>query len=128
LRIAGKKKMLNLTLLRPVEKSDKIFIAGHRGLVGSALVRRLQQDGFAHLVTRDHSELDLREARAVDGFFEQEKPAIVVFAAAKVGGIKANSDLPVEFLLQNLEMQNNVVRAAYENRARKLLFLGSSCI
>jgi GDP-L-fucose synthase len=120
--------MLNLTLSRPVEKSDKIFIAGHRGLVGSALVRKLQQDGFAHLVTRDRSELDLRNAAAVDRFFAEEKPAIVVLAAAKVGGIKANSDLPVEFLLENLEMQNNVVRAAYENGARKLLFLGSSCI
>jgi len=128
LRIAGKKKMLNLTLSRPVEKSDKIFIAGHRGLVGSALVRKLQQDGFAHLVTRDRSELDLRNATAVDRFFAEEKPAIVVLAAAKVGGIKANSDLPVEFLLENLEMQNNVVRAAHENGARKLLFLGSSCI
>jgi GDP-L-fucose synthase len=120
--------MLNLTLSRPVEKSDKIFIAGHRGLVGSALVRKLQQDGFAQLVTRDRSELDLRDAAAVDRFFQQEKPAIVVLAAAKVGGIKANSDLPVEFLLENLEMQNNVVRAAYESGTRKLLFLGSSCI
>ncbi|HEY8835660.1 MAG TPA: NAD-dependent epimerase/dehydratase family protein, partial [Chthoniobacterales bacterium] len=110
--------MLNLTLSRPVEKSDKIFIAGHRGLVGSALVRKLQQDGFAHLVTRDRSELDLRNATAVDRFFAEEKPAIVVLAAAKVGGIKANSDLPVEFLLENLEMQNNVVRAAYENGTR----------
>jgi len=120
--------MLNLTLSRPVEKSDKIFIAGHRGLVGSALMRNLQQDGFVRLVTRARSELDLRNAAAVDRFFQQEKPAIVVLAAAKVGGIKANSDLPVEFLLENLEMQNNVLRAAYENGTRKLLFLGSSCI
>ena len=120
--------MLNLTLSRPVEKSDKIFIAGHRGLVGSALVRKLQQDGFAQLVTRDRSELDLRDAAAVDRFFAEEKPAIVVLAAAKVGGIKANSDLPVEFLLENLQMQNNVIRAGYENGAGKLLFLGSSCI
>ena len=112
----------------PLQKSDKIFIAGHRGLVGSALVRKLQQDGFTRLVTRDRSELDLRNAVDVARFFAQEKPAIVVLAAAKAGGIKANSDLPVEFLLENLEMQNNVVRAAYENGTRKLLFLGSSCI
>ena len=112
----------------PLQKSDKIFIAGHRGLVGSALVRKLQQDGFTRLVTRARSELDLRNAAAVDRFFQQEKPAIVVLAAAKVGGIKANSDLPVEFLLENLEMQNNVVRSAYESGTRKLLFLGSSCI
>src|SRR5947207_9515770 len=120
--------MLNLTLSRPVEKSDKIFIAGHRGLVGSALVRRLQQDGFTNLLLRDRSQLDLRDASRLDDFFAHEKPAFVIFAAAKVGGIKANNDLPVEFLLENLQMQNNVVRAAYDSGARKLLFLGSSCI
>ena len=120
--------MLNLTLSRPVEKSDKIFIAGHRGLVGSALVGKLEQDGFANLVTRDRSELDLRNAARVDDFFAEEKPALVVFAAAKVGGIKANSDLPVEFLLENVEMQNNIIRAAYDTGVRKLLFLGSSCV
>jgi len=128
LRIEGKKKMLILTLSRPVEKSDKIFIAGHRGLVGSSLVRKLEQDGFANLVTRNRAELDLRNASDVDRFFAQEKPAVVILAAAKVGGIKANSDLPVEFLLENLEMQNNVMRAAYDAGVRKLLFLGSSCI
>jgi GDP-L-fucose synthase len=120
--------MLNPTLSRPVDKSDKIFIAGHRGLVGSALLRRLQQDGFGHLLTRDRAELDLRDAAGVDGFFSSEKPAVVILAAAKVGGIKANNDLPVEFLLENLQMQNNVVRAAHESGVRKLLFLGSSCI
>jgi GDP-L-fucose synthase len=128
LRIEGKKKMLILTLSRPVEKSDKIFIAGHRGLVGSSLVRKLEQDGFANLLTRNRAELDLRNASDVDRFFAEEKPAVVILAAAKVGGIKANSDLPVEFLLENLEMQNNVVRAAYDAGVRKLLFLGSSCI
>ena len=112
----------------PVEKSDKIFIAGHRGLVGSALVRRLQGDGFANLLLRDRVALDLRDAGAVDRFFATEKPDVVIVAAAKVGGVKANNDLPVEFLLENLQMQNNVVRAAHESRARKLLFLGSSCI
>jgi GDP-L-fucose synthase len=111
-----------------VEKSDKIFVAGHRGLVGSALVRQLRQQGFANLVTRDRAQLDLRKEGDVDRFFAEEKPAFVVFAAAKVGGIKANNDLPVEFLLDNLPIQNNVIRAAYEAGARKLLFLGSSCI
>jgi GDP-L-fucose synthase len=120
--------MLNDTLSRSVEKSDKIFVAGHRGLVGSALVRKLQQDGFTDLLTRDRAELDLRNGADVGRFFEREKPAAVIFAAAKVGGIKANDDLPVEFLLENLQMQNNVVRAAYESGVRKLLFLGSSCI
>jgi GDP-L-fucose synthase len=111
-----------------VDKSDKIFIAGHRGLVGSALVRALEQGGFTNLVTRDRAALDLRKAEAVDGFFATEKPALVVLAAAKVGGIKANNDLPVEFLVDNLQVQNNVIRAAYDNGVRKLLFLGSSCI
>ena len=116
-----------LTKIR-VDKSDKIFVAGHRGLVGSALVRRLEEDGFSSLVLRDRAALDLRNAGAVDRFFAAEKPALVVLAAAKVGGIKANNDLPVEFLFENLQMQNNVIRAAHENGVRKLLFLGSSCI
>ena len=120
--------MLNLSPSRPVEKSDKIFVAGHRGLVGSALVRKLQLDGFARLLTRDRSQLDLRNEADVTQFFAEEKPAFVILAAAKVGGIKANNDRPVEFLLENLTMQNSVVRAAYETGVRKLLFLGSSCI
>lgn len=120
--------MVNATPSRSVEKSEKIFVAGHRGLVGSALVRRLAQDGFAGLVTRDRSELDLRNEKDVGRFFIEEKPELVIFAAAKVGGIKANSDLPVEFLLENTQMQNNVIRAAYDSGVRKLLFLGSSCI
>jgi GDP-L-fucose synthase len=111
-----------------VEKSEKIFVAGHRGLVGSALIRQLQREGFDNLLTRDRAGLDLRRERAVDSFFAEEKPALVVFAAAKVGGIKANNDLPVEFLLDNLQIQNNVIRAAHEAGVRKLLFLGSSCI
>jgi len=111
-----------------VQKSDKIFVAGHRGLVGSALVRKLDRDGFDNLVTRDRSQLDLKNEAAVDLFFEQEKPALVIFAAAKVGGIKANNDQPVEFLLENVQIQNNVIRAAHNAGARKLLFLGSSCI
>jgi GDP-L-fucose synthase len=120
--------MLIDTLSRPVEKSDKIFVAGHRGLVGSALVRKLEQDGFSDILTRDRSELDLRSEASVGRFFAEAKPLLVIFAAAKVGGIKANNDLPVEFLLENLQMQNNVIRAAYDNAVRKLLFLGSSCI
>src|SRR4051812_42406590 len=113
---------------QPVKKSDKIFIAGHRGLVGSALVRTLEAEGFNNLSVRDRAELDLREESAVRRFFAEEKPAVAVLAAAKVGGIKANNDLPVEFLIDNLEVQNNVIQAAYENGVRKLLFLGSSCI
>ena len=120
--------MLNERLSRPVEKSDKIFIAGHRGLVGSALVRKLEESGFTNLVTRDRANLDLRNREAVDRFFATEKPTLAVLAAAKVGGIKANNDLPVEFLVDNLQIQNNVIRAAHENGVRKLLFLGSSCI
>jgi GDP-L-fucose synthase len=120
--------MVNATPSRPVEKSEKIFVAGHRGLVGSALVRRLARDGFAGIVTRDRSELDLRNGTDVARFFAEEKPELVIFAAAKVGGIKANNDLPVEFLLENTQMQNNVIRAAYDSGVRKLLFLGSSCI
>ena len=109
-------------------KDEKIFVAGHRGLVGSALVPQLQQDGFANVIMRPRSELDLGNAAAVDGFFQTERPDVVVFAAAKVGGIKANTDYPVEFLLDNLQIQNNVIRAAYECGTRKLLFLASSCI
>lgn len=120
--------MLNGTPSRPVDKSEKIFVAGHRGLVGSALIRKLQHDGFADIVTRGRSQLDLRNEGGVARFFVEEKPALVIFAAAKVGGIKANNDLPVEFLLENLQMQNNVIRAAYDSGVRKLLFLGSSCI
>ena len=111
-----------------MNKSEKIFVAGHRGMVGSALVRRLEAQGFGNLAKRDRSQLDLRDEPVVRQFFDQEKPALVIFAAAKVGGIVANNDFPVEFLLDNLGIQNNVIRAAYESGVRKLLFLGSSCI
>src|SRR5438132_10208 len=111
-----------------MDKLEKIFVAGHRGLVGSALIRRFEAGGFGNLVKRDRSQLDLADEQAVRNFFAQEKPAVVVFAAAKVGGIKANTDFPVEFLLDNLQIQNNIIRAAHENGVRKLLFLGSSCI
>jgi GDP-L-fucose synthase len=111
-----------------MQKTDKIFVAGHRGMVGSALVRRLEGEGFANLLVRDRSKLDLRDEFVTAKFFAAEKPAIVIVAAAKVGGIKANNDYPVEFLLENLRMQNNVLRSAYEAGVQKLLFLGSSCI
>ncbi|MDQ3116650.1 MAG: GDP-L-fucose synthase [Verrucomicrobiota bacterium] len=111
-----------------MKKDDAIFIAGHRGLVGSAILRRLEAEGFTRLLTRTRGELDLTNSAAVDEFFAREKPAVVVVAAAKVGGIKANSDRPVEFLIDNLQIQNNLIRAAHENGAGKLLFLGSSCI
>lgn len=111
-----------------MDRDEPIFVAGHRGLVGSAILRLLQKEGFPRLVTRTRSELDLTNRTAVDQFFAAEKPSVVVLSAARVGGIKANSDEPVEFLLQNLEIQNNVIRAAFENQVRKLLFLGSACI
>ena len=109
-----------------MQNSDKIFVAGHRGLVGSALLRKLTQEGFSNLVTRDRSRLDLLNQAGVDRFFSEEKPAIVILAAARVGGIKANADLPVEFLLENIQVQNNVIRAAHNAGVRKFLFLGSS--
>src|SRR5256885_14740814 len=111
-----------------ISKSEKIFVAGHRGMVGSALVRRLEAEGFKNLLTRDRSKLDLASESAVAKFFAEERPTIVIVAAAKVGGIKANNDFPVEFLLDNLLIQNNVIRSAYQSGVRKLLFLGSSCI
>jgi len=111
-----------------MDTSEKIFVAGYRGLVGSALIRRLEREGFHNLPKRDRSQLDLGDERAVQTFFSKERPAIVIFAAAKVGGIKANNDFPVEFLLDNLRIQNNIIHSAYETGVRKLLFLGSSCI
>ncbi len=103
-------------------------MAGHRGMAGSAIVRRLESDGFNNLLMRDHSQLDLANESAVAKFFAEKRPTIVIVAAARVGGIKANDDFPVEFLLENLQIQNNVIHSAYESGVRKLLFLGSSCI
>ncbi len=108
--------------------NDKIFVAGHRGLAGSAIVRRLEQDGFTNVLQRTRAQVDLANESAVEGFFAEAKPDVVVFAAARVGGIKANNDYPVEFLLENLRLQNNVISAAHRHGVRKLLFLGSSCI
>jgi len=120
--------MLPATGQLMMEKSDKIFVAGHDGMVGSALVHRLKSEGFLNLLVRDRLKLDLKNESAVAKFFAEKKPAVVILAAAKVGGIKANNDYPVEFLLENLRIQNNVIHAAFENGVRKLLFLGSSCI
>jgi GDP-L-fucose synthase len=111
-----------------LKKSDKIFVAGHRGMVGSAFMRRLEAEGFTNLLKPHRFQLDLMKEDAVLQFFLKESPDIVILAAAKVGGIKANNDYPVEFLLENLRIQNNVIRSASQNGVRKLLFLGSSCI
>ena len=111
-----------------LNQDDVIFVAGHRGLVGSALLRRLEAEGFDRLLTRTRAELDLTDPLAVDNFFAREKPAVVILAAARVGGIVANDEEPVEFLLTNLQIQNNLIPAAFEHGVRKLLFLGSSCI
>jgi GDP-L-fucose synthase len=107
---------------------DKIYVAGHRGMVGSAIVRTLQQQGQTNFVTRTHAELDLTNQAAVQAFFEKEKPMQVYLAAAKVGGIHANNTYPAEFIYQNLMVQANVIDAAFRSGVQKLLFLGSSCI
>ena len=111
-----------------MNKTDRIFVAGHRGLVGSGIVRKLEAEGYENLLLRTSAELDLTHSAAVAAFFEQEKPDVVVLAAAKVGGILANDTYPVEFLLENLKIQNNVIEYAHRDGVRKLLFLGSSCI
>ncbi|PLX84445.1 MAG: GDP-fucose synthetase [Desulfuromonas sp.] len=108
--------------------NSKIFVAGSNGLVGSALVRRLEKGGYTNLVTPEIDELDLTDSAAVQGFFEQEKPEYVILAAAKVGGIHANNTYPAEFIYLNLMIQNNVIHQAYLNGVKRLLFLGSSCI
>lgn len=111
-----------------MSQSKRIYVAGHRGLVGSAIVRALQADAVTDLITRTHAELDLTDANAVDSFFASEQPEQVYLAAARVGGIKANNDYPVDFLRDNLLIQTHVINAAYQHGVKKLLFLGSSCI
>jgi GDP-L-fucose synthase len=111
-----------------LQKDETIFVAGHRGMVGSAVHRRLLKDGFTRVLGRTRAELNLLDRGAVRAFFEKERPSVVVDAAAKVGGILANNEQPVEFLLQNLTIQNNLIEAAADFGTRKLLFLGSSCI
>jgi GDP-L-fucose synthase len=108
--------------------NTKIYIAGHRGMVGSAIVRNLEEKGFTNIITRTHAELDLTNQAAMQAFFETEKPEQVYLAAAKVGGIYANSTFPAEFIYQNLMIQNNVIHQAFTSGVKKLLFLGSSCI
>lgn len=112
----------------PTEVSQKIYVAGHRGMVGSAIVRNLQAKGFSNIVTRTHDELDLTNQAAVQAFFEAEKPDQVYLAAARVGGIHANNTFPAEFIYDNLMVQNNVIHQAFVSGVKKLLFLGSSCI
>lgn len=111
-----------------MNKTDKIYIAGHSGMVGSAIVRALKREGFDRLIYRTSSELDLKNQSAVNEFFQTETPDIVILAAAKVGGIHANNTYKAEFIYDNLMMESNVIQAAHQNNTKKLLFLGSSCI
>jgi len=111
-----------------MEATSKIFIAGHRGMVGSAILRKLDREGYLNLLTRTSSELDLKDQQAVADFFTKEKPEYVFLAAAKVGGIIANDTFRADFLYENLSIQNNVIHHSYLNRVKKLMFLGSSCI
>ncbi len=111
-----------------MNKTSRIYVAGHRGMVGSAIWRELQRQGFTGLTGRTRAELDLLDARAVNSFFAVEKPEYVFVAAAKVGGIHANNTQPADFLYDNLQIQNNLIHAAFLNKVKKLLFLGSSCI
>lgn len=111
-----------------MDLESKIYVAGHRGLVGSALVRQLSAKGYHNLITRTHAELDLTEQFAVRDFFAKEKPEFVFLAAARVGGIVANNTYPAEFIYSNLSIQNNVIHSAWENKVERMIFLGSSCI
>ena len=108
--------------------NQKIYVAGHRGMVGSAIVRNLQTKGYTNIVTRTHAQLELTSQQAVSAFFETEKPDQVYLAAARVGGIYANNTFPAEFIYDNLMVQGNVIHQAFLNGVQKLLFLGSSCI
>jgi GDP-L-fucose synthase len=111
-----------------MNKNSKIYVAGHRGLVGSAIAKNLKAKGYTNIIERTHSELDLTSQTEVKKFFEAEKPEYVFLAAAKVGGIHANNTYPADFIYENLEIQNNVIKAAHDFKIKKLLFLGSSCI
>ena len=111
-----------------MNKSDKIYVAGHRGLVGSAIVRNLEEKGYTNVIGRTHRELDLTSQQAVREFFETERPDVVVLAAAKVGGINANNTAPAEFAYENMQIQCNVIQCSHVYHVRKLLFLGSTCI
>ena len=111
-----------------MNKSDKIYVAGHRGLVGSAIVRNLEAKGYTNVIGRTHRELDLTSQQAVRDFFEAERPDVVVLAAAKVGGINANNTTPAEFAYENMQIQCNVIKCSHDYQVQKLLFLGSTCI
>src|SRR6201996_5774203 len=111
-----------------MNKSAKIYIAGHRGMVGSAIYRKFVKEGYTNLITRTSTELDLRDQQAVSDFFANEKPEYVFLAAAKVGGIVANNTYRADFLYENLQIQNNIIHSSYLNKVKKLMFLGSSCI
>ena len=111
-----------------MNKESKIYIAGHRGMVGSAIWRNLTSKGYTHLIGKTSKELDLRNQAAVDIFFQEEKPEIVIDAAAKVGGILANNDFPYQFIMENLQIQNNLIDTAFKTNVKKFIFLGSSCI
>jgi len=110
-----------------MNKNDKIYIAGHTGLVGSAVYRKLLSDGYKNIITRNHNELDLTRQSAVEDFFKKERPDYTILTAAKVGGIYANNTFPAQFIFENLSIQNNVIHAAYLSGVKKLLFLGSAC-
>ncbi len=124
--------MIDISPLTPhtsqMQNDSCIYVAGHRGLVGSALIRRLQASGYTNIITRSHTELDLTDQQAVQDFFQKNKPEYVILAAAKVGGIVANNTYPAEFIYRNLMIEANVIHEAYKNEVKKLLFLGSSCI
>jgi GDP-L-fucose synthase len=111
-----------------INKNDKIYIAGHNGLVGSAILRKLKKEGFLNLIVRSHKELDLINQESVKSFFKKEQPDYVILAAAKVGGIHANNTYPADFIYQNIMIEANVIHSAYENKVKRLLFLGSTCI
>ena len=111
-----------------MEKNSKIYVAGHRGMVGSAIVRELQRQGYTNIITRTHAELDLTRQAEVEAFFQQERPEYVFLAAAKVGGIIANQSALADFMYDNMILEMNVIHAAWQNGCRKLEFLGSSCI
>ena len=111
-----------------MNNNSKIYVSGHKGMVGSAIVRELNSQGYENIIVRSHEELDLTKQIDVEDFFKEHEPEYVFMAAAKVGGIKANSEYPVDFLLDNLQMQNNIFQNSYKYKVKKLLFLGSSCI
>jgi len=117
-----------LAVKNNLDKHSKIYIAGHRGLVGSAIIRQLKANGFTNLLTQTHQELDLINQAAVQTFFKQEKPDYVILAAAKVGGIHANNTYPADFIYQNMMIEANIINSAYEHKVKRLLFLGSTCI